>query len=221
MMLKIFNKQHRYRRVIGLDLDDTTAHLLIAEKASPFARLLLLDSVIYEHDMFTQSIATQPEKLARILQPTLTGYPIDGVALHIADEFIMSNNITTPDDLSTEDLEAYITLELESRLSVSIDEVYFDFIVSGNYRNDYIFAACNKAIVDSRVQIIKSLGLSVNLVGIEKFLLTNLNTRCQQYGLSIAELFKKWQIHPDINRKLLDQQAKTFSIAAALALEIL
>ena len=225
MQLKFFSKHQRHRRVIGLDIGNTQAHLLIAEKASPFAHLLALDSIAYDNNMFAQGIAIQPKTLAQILHPLLTAHAIshsvDSVALHIADEFIISDNIDTPCDLSVEELEAYITLELESRLSVSLTEIYFDFTVSGTYPNKYIFAACNKAIVNSRVQIVKSLGLLVNLVGIEKFLMANLHTHYQQHGLSTVELFKKWQIHPNVNHELLNQQTQTFAIAAAIALEVL
>lgn len=221
MQFKLFNKQRRHQRVMGLDLDDTQAHLLIAGKASPFAQLLALNTIDYADDMLLQGVATQPEKLAHSLRPTLTAYPIDSVALYIADEFIISDMITTPSDLTDEDLEAYITLELESRLSLSVAEIYFDFTAAENHSNDYIFVACNRKIVDSRIETMKMLGLSVNLVGIEKFLLANLHTRYQQHDLSTVELFKKWQIHPDVNKELLGQQTQNFFIAATLALETL
>ncbi len=221
IVLKIRKKRRQQRPVIAVDLADTKAHLLLAAKASPFAHLLAIDNVTYDNDMFEQGVATQSEKLARILQPVLTAYPIDSVALHIADEFIISDHISTPDDLGAENLEAYITLELESRLSVPLAEVYFDYTIAKTKSNDYIFAACNKKIVDSRIEMIKILGLSVSFVGIEKFLLANLRTHCQQHNLAMDELFKKWQIHPEVNQTLLDQHGQTFSIAAALALETL
>ena len=132
----------------------------------------------------------QTKSLQTLLQDALKLCDSKLIALHIADEFIISEKFNLDRNFNKEEQIAYIALEAEKLLPYSLHEVYYDFIISnkGNENYEVILVACNKSYCDTYITLLQNLGYKTISLGIVSYLLDEL----QQQELSLKQLSERF-----------------------------
>ena len=223
-MLNFIKKCRRRLSIIGLDLGSSQAHWVEATYTEQSLKLLNLGVIHYPDDIFSAGTVIQPQRLVTALKPILVNCKAHHVALHISDKFIISKTLAVPAELNAEELEAYVTLEMNQQLTGSFTTSFFDFALlrKNNHQpelNDIVCATCPNSIISSRINALKTLGLMTILVGVEHYLLANLQTYSGQKNSTKLNPFLKWKITSDLANKQLLLLNNKFTLAAALAIE--
>jgi Tfp pilus assembly PilM family ATPase len=177
-MLSLF-KTRAAKTIIGLDISSQVLRLVEAKGKAKSPQLLHVEHIEMTEQVFIDGIVEDSDNFTQVLQSLLMRCYHKDIILSVDNQFITHCKLQLEPGLSAEDIEDNLTLELERRLSYSLDEAYFDYYPTNkpNKKSDdlqeFHVIATRRQIVDSLVSCISNLGYNVKQVSYCSSVLSN------------------------------------------------
>ncbi len=200
--------------IIGLDLGQSRAHFIEIQKTTEGFSLLNIDTITYADTFFQKGIVIEAKTLSILLQNALKICSNKLIAMHIADEFILTKRFNLNSSFNEEEQIAYVMLEAEKRLPYPLDDLYYDFVAVKEQQKtvEITLVACDKTICDSRLTLLKDLGYQPIFLGIMNYLLTDF----KQQKTLLKDFVPEISLLKHTQSSLFDP--KNFYLAMALAI---
>jgi hypothetical protein len=129
-------------------------------------------------NLFKEGVLTQTDIFLATLQPYFTDELPKKTVLNIPARWISCYSLTLGTKLSAEEIETVIKLDLSNRLQIQFEQIYYDyFLQSQDGRLTAFIMFCAAAIINSRIEALRSLNINVRQVTTTYVMLITLLSR--------------------------------------------
>ncbi|MBV1928898.1 MAG: pilus assembly protein PilM [Gammaproteobacteria bacterium] len=162
--------------LVGIDISTTAVKLLGLSNDSNGYRVdhyavtaLPPEAIVENNIVVSEMVSEAIEKTIKLGRVKLKH-----VAIAVSGSSVITKIISMPKDMPEKQMEEQISLEADQYIPYALDEVYLDFQVLGDNKDnpetvDVLLAAARSDTVDERVNAVTDVGLTPNVVDIEAY----------------------------------------------------
>jgi Tfp pilus assembly PilM family ATPase len=172
-------KKTQANGMLGLDITNGQVHMVSANLVKSRPNLLSSKRLDLPSDAFDIDGIANHELLQALLAPELSQYANQAIAISLNNSLLQQRQIQCDADLSEEDIEENVALEIERQFGFNVDDSYFDFSTLGvnpddeNLLNIQV-VACLQQTVNDRYQWLAALDYPLQLIACNDNVLGNL-----------------------------------------------
>jgi len=162
--------------LVGIDISTTAVKLLGLSNHGKGYRVDHYAVTALPPEAIVEKNIVVPEMVSEAIDKTikLARVKIKHVAIAVSGSSVITKIITMPKDMPENQMEEQISLEADQYIPYALDEVYLDFQILGDNKDnpetvDVLLAAARSDTVDERVNAVTDVGLSPNVVDIEAY----------------------------------------------------
>ena len=162
--------------LVGIDISTTAVKLLGLSKDGSRYRVDHYAVTPLPSEAIVEKNIVVPEMVSEAIDKTikLGRVKLKHVAIAVSGSSVITKIISMPKDMPEKQMEEQISLEADQYIPYALDEVYLDFQVLGENKDnpetvDVLLAAARSDTVDERVNVISDVGLTPNVVDIEAY----------------------------------------------------
>lgn len=162
--------------LVGIDISTTAVKLLGLSNDGSGYRVdhyavtpLPPEAIVEKNIVVSEMVSEAIEKTIKLGRVKLKH-----VAIAVSGSSVITKIISMPKDMPEKQMEEQISLEADQYIPYALDEVYLDFQVLGDNKEnpetvDVLLAAARSDTVDERVNAVTDVGLTPNVVDIEAY----------------------------------------------------
>lgn len=177
-MVALF-KRRKNTSIIAIDITPSHIYMIEASGSAEKPRLNYANSCPVEPELFREGIVNDQAMLTEYLQPLLSRCHSDEIILGIDPQWMNIRTIQIDKDITEEDIEENVIIDLERGLNYSVDEAYFDFVIKPNQQENHeyeevLIYACRKQVTDVITKTLEDMGYKIRIETPETIALANL-----------------------------------------------
>jgi type IV pilus assembly protein PilM len=174
--------------ILGLDIGTTSVKFAQLKNSGSLTKLIGYGMLSVPDNIIIEGVISEPEALAKILLDTFKAPPWGKITakrvIASLPESKVFNRILEFPSLSEKDLVEAVKFEVDQSIPIPASDLYVDWQIIGETKDKYeiFLSAAPRAIVDSYIQLFKSLdleplSLELSMAAIARSMVSNKNKR--------------------------------------------
>ncbi len=162
---------YKDKAMFGFDIGRSSLKIMQIDQSKKTASVVGYGTITFDPKAIKDGVIIDPETIIKAAHRLISSEMVGSLttthaAVSLPNEHSFNRVITLP-KMDKKDLANAVKLEVDQSIPLPVDELYYDFSVTGMLDDDMQeiqIVACPKAIADSYLGVFEALGLTVALI---------------------------------------------------------